>query len=40
MSARRADQRFFKMTGSGNDFVVFDLSQDGAKKLEDPETIR
>jgi diaminopimelate epimerase len=40
MSARRADQRFFKMTGSGNDFVVFDLSQEGAKTLEDPETIR
>jgi diaminopimelate epimerase len=40
MGARRADQRFYKMTGSGNDFVVFDLSQDSAKALEEPEAIR
>jgi diaminopimelate epimerase len=40
MGAREADKRFFKMTGSGNDFVVFDASNGNAKGLEDPETIR
>ncbi|MGH7652160.1 MAG: diaminopimelate epimerase [Gemmatimonadaceae bacterium] len=32
------DRQFFKMTGSGNDFVVFSGSDAGA--FEDPETIR
>jgi diaminopimelate epimerase len=33
-------QRFYKMTGSGNDFVVFDASDPVAAQLENVETIR
>src|SRR3954468_16866381 len=40
MGAREGGKQFFKMTGSGNDFVVFDTSNDDSKTLEDPETIR
>jgi diaminopimelate epimerase len=40
MGVRQQEQRFFKMTGSGNDFVVFDASSGGTKTLEDPEAIR
>ncbi|MFL5549634.1 MAG: diaminopimelate epimerase [Gemmatimonadaceae bacterium] len=41
MSAPRPEgQHFFKMTGSGNDFVVFDSTGGAAAHLENPETIR
>jgi diaminopimelate epimerase len=40
MVAPKTEQRFFKMTGSGNDFVVFDISNGNAKALEEPEAIR
>jgi diaminopimelate epimerase len=40
MSAAQPERRFFKMTGSGNDFVVFDASKRGSKGLEEPATIR
>lgn len=33
-------RRFYKMTGSGNDFVVFDASQGSTRELENEETIR
>jgi diaminopimelate epimerase len=33
-------RRFFKMTGSGNDFVVFDDADGGATDLEDARSIR
>src|SRR3954465_13686475 len=33
-------QRFYKMTGSGNDFVVFDASDPVPAQLENVETIR
>jgi diaminopimelate epimerase len=33
-------RRFFKMTGSGNDFVVFDLTAEDARDLENPDSIR
>jgi diaminopimelate epimerase len=40
MAARVEGQRFYKMTGSGNDFVVFDATAGGARHLENAETIR
>ena len=40
MAERRGLPRFYKMTGSGNDFVVFDASDGAARELENPETIR
>jgi diaminopimelate epimerase len=40
MVARVEGQRFYKMTGSGNDFVVFDASDGSARALENVETIR
>src|SRR3954470_10528997 len=40
MGSRAADRRFFKMTGSGNDFVVFDASTGDSTVLEDSQTIR
>ena len=40
MAGRLEGRRFFKMTGSGNDFVVFDSSSAAAADLENPETIR
>lgn len=33
-------RRFFKMTGSGNDFLMFDVRSGGAGELGDPTTIR
>jgi diaminopimelate epimerase len=39
-SAAAAGQPFFKMTGSGNDFVVFDLSRGGLSAFETPEAIQ
>ena len=33
-------QKFYKMTGSGNDFVVFDLTNGAAAHLENPDDIR
>lgn len=38
--ARPKGQHFYKMTGSGNDFVVFDSSNDAAAHLENVETIK
>jgi diaminopimelate epimerase len=40
MAARAESQRFYKMTGSGNDFVVFDLTAGDAARLENAEAIR
>jgi diaminopimelate epimerase len=40
MAARAEGQRFYKMTGSGNDFVVFDLTAGDAARLENAEAIR
>jgi len=40
MSARPAGQHFYKMTGSGNDFVVFDSTNGAAARLENTETIK
>ncbi len=40
MAARAEPQRFYKMTGSGNDFVVFNATKEVARSLENPETIR
>ena len=39
MAPRQEGQRFYKMTGSGNDFVVFDSSARATKHLENAETI-
>ncbi len=38
MAGSRSEQRFFKMTGSGNDFVVFSGETDS--EFEDPSCIR
>ena len=38
--ALRHGQRFYKMTGSGNDFVVFNAADGALNELENPETIR
>ena len=35
-----AGRTFYKMSGSGNDFVFFDVRDAPAGKLEDPESIR
>lgn len=35
-----AGRRFYKMTGSGNDFVVFDVGGEQAPELERPDIIR
>jgi diaminopimelate epimerase len=40
MAARLDGQRFYKMTGSGNDFVVFDATDGAAAHLENTATIR
>jgi diaminopimelate epimerase len=40
MAARLEGQPFYKMTGSGNDFVVFDATAGSASHLENEETIR
>ena len=41
MAQRGRQQRFYKMTGSGNDFVVFNAADDGSVTgIENPETIR
>ncbi|HET6761759.1 MAG TPA: diaminopimelate epimerase [Gemmatimonadaceae bacterium] len=40
MGLRLEGQRFYKMTGSGNDFVVFDATGDSLRNLENEETIR
>jgi diaminopimelate epimerase len=40
MAQRHGLQRFYKMTGSGNDFVVFNVSDGSASELENPEMIR
>jgi diaminopimelate epimerase len=40
MARRVGAQRFYKMTGSGNDFVVFNASDGAASELENAETIR
>jgi diaminopimelate epimerase len=40
MAGRLEGRRFFKMTGSGNDFVVFDSAPGSVVDLEKPETIR
>jgi len=39
MVARPQGQRFYKMTGSGNDFVVFNSSAGATTQLENAETI-
>lgn len=38
--ARPKGQHFYKMTGSGNDFVIFDSTNAAAAHLENVETIR
>src|SRR6266576_2286102 len=40
MVPRIEGQPFYKMTGSGNDFVVFDSSEGAAAHLENVETIK
>jgi diaminopimelate epimerase len=40
MPQRRTLQRFYKMTGSGNDFVVFNAADGATGEIENPETIR
>jgi len=40
MGANPIGQHFYKMTGSGNDFVVCDATDGAAAHLEDGETIR
>ena len=40
MGARLEGQRFYKMTGSGNDFVVFDASDGSKRDFENEEMIR
>ena len=40
MAARIEGQRFYKMTGSGNDFIVFDATAGDVSHLENAETIR
>jgi diaminopimelate epimerase len=40
MVARVEGQRFYKMTGSGNDFVVFDATHGSARDLENGDAIR
>jgi diaminopimelate epimerase len=40
LMATAEGQHFYKMTGSGNDFVVFDASDGAVAHLENPESIR
>jgi diaminopimelate epimerase len=40
MASRLEGQKFFKMTGSGNDFVVFDATDGSVAHLENGGTIR
>lgn len=40
MVARPEGQHFYKMTGSGNDFVVFDSTAGAVARLENEESIR
>ena len=40
MAQRRRVRRFYKMTGSGNDFVVFNAADGATGELENPDTIR
>ena len=40
MVVRLEGQRFYKMTGSGNDFVVFDASDGSTRDFENESTIR
>ncbi|HTD82999.1 MAG TPA: diaminopimelate epimerase [Gemmatimonadaceae bacterium] len=40
MTARPSGRHFYKMTGSGNDFVVFDSTGGATTHLENPDTIR
>jgi diaminopimelate epimerase len=40
MAPRQKGQHFYKMTGSGNDFVVFNSTEGAAAHLENGETIR
>jgi diaminopimelate epimerase len=40
MAQRRGLKRFYKMTGSGNDFVVFDSADGAGSEIENPEMIR
>jgi diaminopimelate epimerase len=40
MAQRHKLQRFYKMTGSGNDFVVFNAADGPLSELENPEAIR
>ena len=40
MAPRPEGQRFYKMTGSGNDFVIFDSTGGVVGYLENPEAIR
>jgi diaminopimelate epimerase len=40
MGARLEGQRFYKMTGSGNDFVVFDASAGATRGFENEATIK
>jgi diaminopimelate epimerase len=40
MAVRLEGQRFYKMTGSGNDFVVFDASDGTTRDFENEGTIR
>jgi hypothetical protein len=38
MAHRRRLQRFYKMTGSGNDFVVFNAADGPLSEIENPDT--
>jgi len=40
MGARLEGQRFYKMTGSGNDFVIFNATTGTVRQLENAEAIR
>ncbi len=40
MGARLEGQRFYKMTGSGNDFVVFDATRESVGHFENEESIK
>ena len=40
MAGQTEGQRFYKMTGSGNDFVVFDSTASDARHLENVDAIR
>jgi len=40
MTPQAAAQRFFKMSGSGNDFVVFAASDEAMREFENPDAIR